>query len=143
MRRADGGRGSDDLMFQMLLFRFAPELMVIVPLFVIYNQIGVVRHQGRHDLGAAAGHDAVVVWIVLGFQDLPEDLEQAACWTVTPQSGLPDGRALPMVIWASPAAASWVFEFRVEQCTPPPTSLLTQTPYRHGRDHQVLAAAAR
>src|SRR6476646_9228388 len=34
-------RGSDDLMFQMLSFRFAPELMVIVPLFVIYNQIGL------------------------------------------------------------------------------------------------------
>ena len=34
-------KGSNDLMFQMLSFRFAPELMVIVPLFVIYNQIGL------------------------------------------------------------------------------------------------------
>src|ERR1700712_3825994 len=36
-------KGSNDLMFQMLSFRFAPELMVIVPLFVIYNQIGLCR----------------------------------------------------------------------------------------------------
>ncbi len=28
-------------MFQMLSFRFAPELMVIVPLFVIYNTLGI------------------------------------------------------------------------------------------------------
>ena len=82
-------RGSDDLMFQMLSFRFAPELMVIVPLFVIYNQIGLVRHQSRHDLGAAAGHDAV------GGVDpalvLPGPAQRIwsrpPCWTVTPASG--------------------------------------------------------
>src|SRR3712207_4743215 len=34
-------RGSEDLMFQMLSFRFAPELMVVVPLFVIYNETGL------------------------------------------------------------------------------------------------------
>src|SRR3954466_8831707 len=34
-------KGSHDLMFQNVLFRFAPELMVIVPLFLIYNQIAL------------------------------------------------------------------------------------------------------
>src|SRR6187431_889430 len=34
-------RGSNDVMFTILSFRFAPELMVIVPLFIIYNELGL------------------------------------------------------------------------------------------------------
>lgn len=72
-------KGSDDLMFNMLSFRFAPELMVIVPLFVIYNATGL--------FGTTVGMIWVlqlvtmplVVWILRSyFEDLPEDLEQAA-----------------------------------------------------------------
>jgi len=72
-------KGSDDLMFNMLSFRFAPELMVIVPLFVIYNATGL--------FGTTLGMIWVlqlvtmplVVWILRSyFEDLPEDLEQAA-----------------------------------------------------------------
>jgi len=37
------------------------------------------RHQPRDDLGAAAGHHALIVWILRSyFQDLPPELEQAA-----------------------------------------------------------------
>jgi multiple sugar transport system permease protein len=72
-------KGSDDLMFNMLSFRFAPELMVIVPLFVIYNATGL--------FGTTVGMIWVlqlvtmplVVWILRSyFEDLPADLEQAA-----------------------------------------------------------------
>lgn len=72
-------RGSDDLMFTMLSFRFAPELMVIVPLFVIYNQIGLFDTKTGMIWVLQLVTMPLVVWILRSyFQDLPEDLEQAA-----------------------------------------------------------------
>ncbi len=72
-------RGSDDLMFQMLSFRFAPELMVIVPLFVIYNQIGLRDTKIGMIWVLQLVTMPLVVWILRSyFQDLPADLEQAA-----------------------------------------------------------------
>ncbi|WP_072690285.1 carbohydrate ABC transporter permease [Rhodococcus marinonascens] len=72
-------KGSNDLMFQMLSFRFAPELMVIVPLFVIYNQIGLFDTKLGMVWVLQLVTMPLVVWILRSyFQDLPEDLEQAA-----------------------------------------------------------------
>ncbi|WP_019204478.1 carbohydrate ABC transporter permease [Tsukamurella sp. 1534] len=72
-------RGSEDLMFNMLSFRFAPELMVIVPLFVIYNQIGLFDTTVGMIWVLQLVTMPLVVWILRSyFQDLPEDLEQAA-----------------------------------------------------------------
>jgi multiple sugar transport system permease protein len=72
-------RGSNDLMFQMLSFRFAPELMVIVPLFVIYNQIGLFDTKVGMIWVLQLVTMPLVVWILRSyFQDLPADLEQAA-----------------------------------------------------------------
>jgi multiple sugar transport system permease protein len=72
-------RGSEDLMFQMLSFRFAPELMVIVPLFVIYNQVGLFDSTFGQIWVLQLVSMPLVVWILRSyFQDLPEDLEQAA-----------------------------------------------------------------
>jgi multiple sugar transport system permease protein len=78
-------RGSDDLMFQMLSFRFAPELMIIVPLFVIYHYL----HLFDTSVGLIWVLQLVtmplVVWILRSyFQDLSPELEQAALldgWT--------------------------------------------------------------
>lgn len=72
-------KGSDGLMFQMLSFRFAPELMVVVPLFVIYNQIGLFDTKVGMIWVLQLVTMPLVVWILRSyFQDLPEDLEQAA-----------------------------------------------------------------
>jgi multiple sugar transport system permease protein len=72
-------RGSEDLMFNMLSFRFAPELMVIVPLFVIYNQVGLFDTKVGMIWVLQLVTMPLVVWILRSyFQDLPEDLEQAA-----------------------------------------------------------------
>jgi multiple sugar transport system permease protein len=72
-------RGSDDLMFNMLSFRFAPELMVIVPLFVIYNQVGLFDTKVGMIWVLQLVTMPLVVWILRSyFQDMPEDLEQAA-----------------------------------------------------------------
>lgn len=72
-------RGSESLMFNMLSFRFAPELMVIVPLFVIYHYL----HLFDTSVGLIWVLQLVtmplVVWILRSyFQDLSPELEQAA-----------------------------------------------------------------
>jgi multiple sugar transport system permease protein len=72
-------RGSDDLMFTMLSFRFAPELMVLVPLFVIYHYL----HLFDTEVGLIWVLQLVtmplVVWIMRSyFQDLAPELEQAS-----------------------------------------------------------------
>lgn len=72
-------RGSEDLMFNMLSFRFAPELMVIVPLFVIYNQVGLFDTKVGMVWVLQLVTMPLVVWILRSyFQDMPEELEQAA-----------------------------------------------------------------
>jgi multiple sugar transport system permease protein len=72
-------RGSEDLMFQMLSFRFAPELMVIVPLFVIYNQVGLFDSTLGQIWVLQLVSMPLVVWILRSyFQDLSPELEQAA-----------------------------------------------------------------
>ncbi|NAZ83555.1 ABC transporter permease subunit [Kineococcus sp. R8] len=72
-------RGSENLMFQMLSFRFAPELMVIVPLFVIYNTLGIFDTKVGMVWVLQLVTMPLVVWILRSyFQDLSPELEQAA-----------------------------------------------------------------
>lgn len=72
-------RGSESLMFQMLSFRFAPELMVIVPLFVIYHYLGLFDTSVGLIWVLQLVTLPLVVWILRSyFQDLPPELEQAA-----------------------------------------------------------------
>jgi len=72
-------RGSEDLMFQMLSFRFAPELMVVIPLFVIYNETGLFDTTYGMIWVFQLVTMPLVVWILRSyFQDLSPELEQAA-----------------------------------------------------------------
>ncbi|MFJ9556856.1 carbohydrate ABC transporter permease [Nocardiopsis sp. NPDC101807] len=72
-------RGSGDIMFTILSFRFAPELMVIVPLFVIYNQLGLFDSGAGTIWVLQLVTLPLIVWILRSyFQDMPEELEQAA-----------------------------------------------------------------
>lgn len=72
-------RGSNDVMFTILSFRFAPELMVIVPLFVIYNQIGLFDTNVGMVWVLQLVTMPLIVWILRSyFQDMPAELEQAA-----------------------------------------------------------------
>lgn len=72
-------RGSEDLMFTLLSFRFAPELMVLVPLFVIYKQLGLLDSRFGLIWVLQLVTMPLVVWILRSyFEDLPVELEQAA-----------------------------------------------------------------
>jgi multiple sugar transport system permease protein len=72
-------RGSNDVMFTILSFRFAPELMVIVPLFIIYNELGLNDTKLGMIWVLQLVTMPLVVWILRSyFQDMPAELEQAA-----------------------------------------------------------------
>lgn len=72
-------KGSNSIMFTILSFYFAPELMVVVPLFVIYNKIGLFDT----DIGMIWVLQLVtlpfVTWIVQSyFAGVSPEIEQAA-----------------------------------------------------------------
>jgi multiple sugar transport system permease protein len=105
-------RGSDNLLFTMLSFRFAPELMVIVPLFVIYNQIGLFDTNVGQIWVLQLVTMPLVVWIMRSyFQDLPADLEQAALLDGYTRRRTFLMVALPMVRPGVAAAALLAFVF--------------------------------
>jgi multiple sugar transport system permease protein len=72
-------RGGESLLFTLLSFRFAPELMVIIPLLVIYRRLGLFDTH----LGLIWVYQLItlplIVWILRSyFQDLTPELEQSA-----------------------------------------------------------------
>ena len=72
-------RGGESLLFTLLSFRFAPELMVIIPLYVIYQKLGLFDTH----LGLIWVYQLItlplIVWILRSyFQDLTPELEQSA-----------------------------------------------------------------
>lgn len=72
-------RGRDDLLFTILSFRFAPELMVIIPLYVIYAKLGLFDTYVGLIWVLQLVALPFVVWILRSyFQDLSPELEQAA-----------------------------------------------------------------
>lgn len=105
-------KGSEDLMFNMLSFRFAPELMVIVPLFVIYNQVGLFDTKLGMIWVLQLVTMPLVVWILRSyFQDLPEDLESAALLDGYTRAQAFRMVALPLVRPGIAAAALLAFIF--------------------------------
>lgn len=72
-------RGGETLLFTLLSFRFAPELMVIVPLYVIFQRL----HLFDTRFGMIWVYQLItlplIVWILRSyFQDLTPELEQSA-----------------------------------------------------------------
>jgi multiple sugar transport system permease protein len=99
-------------MFNMLSFRFAPELMVIIPLFVIYNQVGLFDTKVGMIWVLQLVTMPLVVWILRSyFQDMPEDLEQAALLDGYTRRKAFTMVALPLVRPGIAAAALLAFIF--------------------------------
>ncbi len=72
-------RGANDLMFTILSFRFAPELMVIIPLYVIYQRLGLFDTYVGMIWILQLITIPMIVWILRSyFQDLTPELEQSA-----------------------------------------------------------------
>ncbi|REF36969.1 carbohydrate ABC transporter permease [Thermasporomyces composti] len=72
-------KGSENLMFTLLSFRFAPELIVIIPLSVIYQQLGLYDTFVGMIWVLQLVTMPLVVWILRSFfREIPAELEQAA-----------------------------------------------------------------
>ncbi len=71
-------RGSEDIAFTLLSFRFAPPLLVLLPLTIYFQQLGLANTYG----GLIWVYQLIVLplilWIVRGyFEDIPADVEYA------------------------------------------------------------------
>jgi len=72
-------KGKEDLAFTFLSFRFAPELVVIIPLSVLYRQLGLYNTY----FGIIWIYQLVtlplLIWVLRSyFEDISPDIEQAA-----------------------------------------------------------------
>lgn len=72
-------RGEDSLAFTFMSFRFAPELMVIIPLYGIFQRVNLYDTY----VGMILAHQLItipmVIWIVRTFlNDVPVEIEEAA-----------------------------------------------------------------
>ena len=72
-------RGRENIAFSILSLRFAPELLIILPLFVMFQKVGLVDNY----LGLILAYQLVtlpmLVWMLRSFvEDLPVELEEAA-----------------------------------------------------------------
>jgi len=71
-------RGSEDIAFTLLSFRFAPPLLVLLPLTIYFQQLGLANTY----VGLIWVYQLIVLplilWIVRGyFEDIPADVEYA------------------------------------------------------------------
>jgi len=72
-------RFKEDIAFTFLSFRFAPELMVILPLYVVFQKAGLIDSY----FGLTAAYQLItlpfMIWVLRGFfEDIPREIEQAA-----------------------------------------------------------------
>jgi len=69
----------EDIAFTFLSFRFAPEIAVIIPIFVIYRSLGLYNTYIGMILVYQLITLPLIVWIMRGyFEDIPDSIEQAA-----------------------------------------------------------------
>ena len=71
--------GKENIAFTFLSFRFAPELFVILPLFIIYQRLGLI---GSY-FGLIWVYQLItlplIIWVLRGFfEDIPRELDEAA-----------------------------------------------------------------
>ncbi len=72
-------RGKEDIAFTILSFRFAPEILVILPLFMAYQQLGLLdTHFGLIWVYQLITMP-LLVWVLRGyFEEISVEIEQAA-----------------------------------------------------------------
>src|ERR1700740_3785254 len=72
-------KGKEDIAFTILSFRFAPEILVIIPLYLIYQRLGLYDTY----FGLIWVYQLItlplLIWILRGFfEDISPDIEAAA-----------------------------------------------------------------
>ncbi len=105
-------KGKEDLAFTFLSFRFAPELVVIIPLSVIYRQLGLYDTY----FGIIWVYQLVtlplLIWVLRSyFEDISPDIEQAAMIDGYPWWRIFGNILLPLVRPGLAAASLLAFVF--------------------------------
>ncbi|MFL5750220.1 MAG: carbohydrate ABC transporter permease, partial [Chloroflexota bacterium] len=78
-RRFTGALGNSDIAFWLISQRILPPIAVVVPLYVLYQQIGLLDTQLALVLTYIATNLPIVVWLMRDyFAALPIELEEAA-----------------------------------------------------------------
>ncbi len=103
-------KGRESIAFTFLSFRFAPALLIIIPLFVIFRNLGLYDSY----LGMIWVYQLItlpiVVWIIRGyFEDVPLEIEEAAKMDGLSTWGIMKNVALPMAAPGIAAAALLAF----------------------------------
>jgi len=69
----------EDIAFTFLSFRFAPELMVILPLYIIFQKLNLTDSFVGLTLAYQLVTLPFLIWILRGFfEEIPREIEQAA-----------------------------------------------------------------
>jgi multiple sugar transport system permease protein len=72
-------RGRENIAFTFLSFRFAPEILIIIPLYLIYQKLGLIDSVFGLILVYQLVSLPLLIWILRGFfEDIPPDIEGAA-----------------------------------------------------------------
>ncbi len=72
-------RGKEDIAFTFLSFRFAPEIAVIIPIYILYQKLHLYNTYAGLILVYQLITLPLVVWIIRGyFEDISLEIEQAA-----------------------------------------------------------------
>ena len=104
--------GKEDIAFTFLSFRFAPELAVIIPIFIIFQTLGLYDTY----LGLILVYQLIaaplLIWVLRGyFEDIPVEVEQAAMVDGYGWWGIFRKIALPLVLPGLAAAVILSFIF--------------------------------
>jgi multiple sugar transport system permease protein len=72
-------RWKEDIAFTFLSFRFAPELMVILPLYIVFQKAGLIDSYSGLTVAYQLITLPFLIWVLRGFfEDIPREIEQAA-----------------------------------------------------------------
>ncbi len=72
-------KGREDIAFTFLSFRFAPEILVIIPLYIIYQKLGLIDTYTGLIWVYQLISLPLLIWILRGFfEDISPDVESAA-----------------------------------------------------------------
>jgi multiple sugar transport system permease protein len=72
-------RFKEDIAFTFLSFRFAPELMVILPLYVVFQKMGLIDSFAGLTMAYQLITLPFLIWVLRGFfEEIPREIEQAA-----------------------------------------------------------------
>jgi multiple sugar transport system permease protein len=78
-RRFQGTLGNADIAFWLISQRMLPPVTVIIPIYILYQQLGMLDTQGALIISYCAANLPIVIWFLRDyFQSIPLEVEESA-----------------------------------------------------------------